>query len=793
MADFNFYLNRQGVKGNKGEKGETGFAPIVEVAEDTAASYKLRIITDTDTLETPNLRGSAVDDLGGTYMRYDSETQKMYAAAADTATTSSKGEVILASDEAVADLSDVHALTPASLVDNYDALIQSSDGSVVITQDVNNSKINLSVDLSDIEGDVSGLDSRITGCETAIGNIEGDITDLQNNKVDKEAGKGLSTNDFTNADKSKLDSSLQPTSVDGTTIGLNAGGQLTLLAQIPTVPTNISAFINDSGYITGITSSNVITALGYTPYDASNPDGFISGINSTDVVNALGYTPYDSSNPNGYTSNVGTVTSVNNISPVSGNVTINIPTDTSDLTNGAGFITSVPTATTNSLGLVQPDGTTITINNGVISASSSAPSNMVTTDTAQTISGNKTFQNSNLILGTSTYSKFNLTNTFGDNLRPESSTSTGLMHFTYNNYQNVATVSANRTNINGSTRGLLRILPTTVYNHPETEGYIMTHNLVDMSYKPYLTSSKITSTGNTVTITDNGMNGINIEAASSTPTNMVTTDTSQTITANKTFSGNVDKDLSGDTLRLGASGAGRTGLICLSNNGARTWSICNSGYTSSTLEIADFNSVTIQGGNLSSDSKLVIGHDSLVFHKSDNTSVDLLAGGGSTPSNMATTDTAQTISGSKTFSSDITMSSGSKFSFISDSAYIGEQVSGYNIAMVANRSAIKPQTFKVGQEGIGTNYGLEGYFFDTSDGGNCIWLGETNYRSAITTTNGQGVAIYPNPLTNNAQERLYIGLNDTLTYRKSDGTVVDLLALESRIAALEARINGGNS
>ena len=30
MADFNFYLNRQGVKGNKGEKGETGFAPIVE-------------------------------------------------------------------------------------------------------------------------------------------------------------------------------------------------------------------------------------------------------------------------------------------------------------------------------------------------------------------------------------------------------------------------------------------------------------------------------------------------------------------------------------------------------------------------------------------------------------------------------------------------------------------------------------------------------------------------------------------------------------------------------------------
>ena len=34
---------------------------------------------------------------------------------------------------------------------------------------------------------------------------------------------------------------------------------------IPTIPTNISAFTNDAGYITGITSSDVTTALGYTP------------------------------------------------------------------------------------------------------------------------------------------------------------------------------------------------------------------------------------------------------------------------------------------------------------------------------------------------------------------------------------------------------------------------------------------------------------------------------------------------------------------------------------------------
>lgn len=43
----------------------------------------------------------------------------------------------------------------------------------------------------------------------------------------------------------------------------------------------------------------------------------------------------------GFTKNTGTVTKVNNVSPVNGNVSLSIPTDTSDLTNGAGFITGI--------------------------------------------------------------------------------------------------------------------------------------------------------------------------------------------------------------------------------------------------------------------------------------------------------------------------------------------------------------------------------------------------------------------------------------------------------------------
>lgn len=46
-----------------------------------------------------------------------------------------------------------------------------------------------------------------------------------------------------------------------------------------------------AGYGIVLTSGNVTTALGFTPYDASNPSGYISSITSGMVTTALGYTP----------------------------------------------------------------------------------------------------------------------------------------------------------------------------------------------------------------------------------------------------------------------------------------------------------------------------------------------------------------------------------------------------------------------------------------------------------------------------------------------------------------------
>lgn len=48
------------------------------------------------------------------------------------------------------------------------------------------------------------------------------------------------------------------------------------IARTSQIPTNNNQLTNGAGYITGITSSDVTTALGYTPYNATNPNGYIT-------------------------------------------------------------------------------------------------------------------------------------------------------------------------------------------------------------------------------------------------------------------------------------------------------------------------------------------------------------------------------------------------------------------------------------------------------------------------------------------------------------------------------------
>ena len=134
----------------------------------------------------------------------------------------------------------------------------------------------------------------------------------------------------------------------------------------------VASFNTRTGAIT-LTSGDVTTALGFTPYNATNPAGYttntgtvtsvfgagtVSGLTLTGTVTtagsltlggtlsltsgqvtaALGFTPYSNANPSGYTSNTGTVTSV---------AALTLGTTGTDLSSSVASGTTTPAITLN--------------------------------------------------------------------------------------------------------------------------------------------------------------------------------------------------------------------------------------------------------------------------------------------------------------------------------------------------------------------------------------------------------------------------------------------------------------
>ncbi len=69
--------------------------------------------------------------------------------------------------------------------------------------------------------------------------------------------------------------------ISGTTISVD----YTIVAKKSDIPVNVSDLTNDAGYITGISGSDVTTALGFMPYNATNPSGFQENVIETIKVN----------------------------------------------------------------------------------------------------------------------------------------------------------------------------------------------------------------------------------------------------------------------------------------------------------------------------------------------------------------------------------------------------------------------------------------------------------------------------------------------------------------------------
>lgn len=365
-ADFNFYLNRQGIQGRKGDKGETGFSPTITVLEQTPESYKLQITNEYETIETPNLIGSFnATDNGGTYVRYDREAKTMSLGELDGATVDKVGGIKISSDEDIQNMNTDTAITPEKLADALSIYLEAGTDNVSIVQDEATSKTKISV----TSGDVTAAgNNRFTGDNTFTGKVNiagGALT------VDGVANLNQATAQYLNA------------------VNITSSGEVNAVSiKANGVRSDDIQTTENKKYLTELDVDNQTIQVVNGKLHANLDE---LGNEVTDLSGRVTANEAD-------IATMKTSLSMKQTKLTAGsNITLTDLTDGTvriDSTGGGGT-GDIPIATTTTAGKVKPDGTTITITeDGTISTvggGGSTPANMVTTDTEQEISGQKTF------------------------------------------------------------------------------------------------------------------------------------------------------------------------------------------------------------------------------------------------------------------------------------------------------------------------------------------------------------------------------------------------------------------
>ena len=317
---------------------------------------------------------------------------------------------------------------------------------------------------------------------------------------------------------------------------------------------NITLLNNNAGFIT-------IDALnGYATEDFVTSQGYITGIDNTDVVNALGYTPYDSSNPAGYitsaslpTVNNSTITIQKNGETVesftlnqANNKTINItvPTQASD-------VGALPSSTTIN------DLTSTAQQNALNSGATSTNIGQIATNTTAISTETLNRQNADNDLQSqidaivSSSDVYDIVGTYAElqaydiSTVPVNDIIKVLVDSTHNNsatyYRCVETNNVKSWSYIGSEGAY--------YTKSEADGRFVTNTSLTTILSDYVLSSDLSTTlanyvtsANLTTILDDyatkqWVNNQEYITSADLPTNYLTTDTAQDISGRKTFLG----------------------------------------------------------------------------------------------------------------------------------------------------------------------------------------------------------------------------------------------------------------
>lgn len=473
-ADFNFYINRQGIRGKKGEKGDKGFSPNISIGENTQEEFTLVIQNEFESFETPNLKeGLVPEDRGGSYVRKDMETGLQYYGDADDASTTASGVIRIATQEEVNEGELANgAVVPETLAGRLEPITSTIEtiSTQVTTNTSNIETLQDTVEdhssrIQNLEGDVANLQTDVTTLETSVTEAQADITELetsvstlQNNVNTLSTQVTSNTESITTLESGKQNKLVAGDNItitpngDGTeTISSTGGGggagdvtaagnnvftgsntfQQPITLQASSSGQMIN-FTDQYGTFLGMLKEGSSEGLQFMTMSTSDPF-LLSTVNNNKSVYFLNQDSVH--NGNGITITTTNTTDItivaevnqqdvdelgNELNTLSGTVTSlgssvntlegNISTLEESVSTLENQMPSI--ATTGTVGTVKPDGTTITItDDGTISAvgGGSTPENMVTTDTAQNITGMKDFRNG-LTISDSGSNPFSITN-----------------------------------------------------------------------------------------------------------------------------------------------------------------------------------------------------------------------------------------------------------------------------------------------------------------------------------------------------------------------------------------------
>lgn len=270
-ADFNFYLNRQGVRGKKGDKGDKGFSPNISIGENTQESFTLVVQNEFDTFETPNLKeGLVPEDRNGTYVRLDRGTGQQYYGEPDIATESTSGVIKLATqDEVNAGEEETKAVTPDTLAARLTPIetnITNLDGrtSTLETQmtAAESNITTLQAQMSTAESDIDALQSQVATNTNNISALTGRTSTLETEVTAIESDLNAAKTNITSLTESVSTIESDITEINNDIAALE-GSVSTLETQMPSIATTTTAgTVKPDGTTITITDDGTITAVG---------------------------------------------------------------------------------------------------------------------------------------------------------------------------------------------------------------------------------------------------------------------------------------------------------------------------------------------------------------------------------------------------------------------------------------------------------------------------------------------------------------------------------------------------